>query len=302
MEPPKARKAVAFFRQTDVVHIVTSNNAKWRIHLKDTMDNCTVLTNFSSCSTVDFGNNTTVTVDWSWTDCSGGPGGALSSIYFQVIIYLMYSAIFFVALTGNGLVCYVVHSSPRMRTVTNIFIVNLAVGDILMALLCVPFTFVSTLLLQYWPFGAPLCHTVSFSQAVSVLVSAYTLVAISVDRYMAIMWPLRPRMDKRQAKIVILIVWFIALATALPIPLVTRLEEPSPWHSVCQRSVCNEHWESNEARVYYGVVLLVLQYAVPLTVLVFTYASIAVVVWGKRPPGEAENARDLRIARSKRKV
>lgn len=81
--------------------------------------------------------------------------------------------------------------------VTNYFICNLAVGDILMSLFCVPFSFFPTLLLQYWPFGSLLCHLVNYSQAISVLVSAYTLVAISIDRYIAILWPLRPRITKR---------------------------------------------------------------------------------------------------------
>lgn len=121
----------------------------------------------------------------------------LSSTYFQTTVYIMYMSIFVLALFGNGIVCYIVQSSPRMRTVTNYFIANLAVGDILMSLFCVPFSFVSILLLHYWPFGTVLCHLVNYSQAVSVLVSAYTLVAISVDRYIAIMWPLRPRISKR---------------------------------------------------------------------------------------------------------
>lgn len=47
---------------------------------------------------------------------------------------------------------------------------------------------------------------------------------------------------------------------------------------------------------------MVLQYVVPLLVLVFTYTRIAIVVWGKQTPGEAENSRDQRMARSKRKV
>ena len=47
---------------------------------------------------------------------------------------------------------------------------------------------------------------------------------------------------------------------------------------------------------------MVLQYVVPLLVLVYTYTRIAVVVWGKQIPGEAENIRDQRMARSKRKV
>lgn len=121
----------------------------------------------------------------------------LSSTYFQTSVYIMYISIFVVALFGNGIVCYIVQSSPRMRTVTNYFIANLAVGDIFMSLFCVPFSFVSILLLHYWPFGSVLCHLVNYSQAVSVLVSAYTLVAISVDRYIAIMWPLRPRITKK---------------------------------------------------------------------------------------------------------
>jgi neuropeptide Y receptor len=50
------------------------------------------------------------------------------------------------------------------------------------------------------------------------------------------------------------------------------------------------------------MMLMVLQYVVPLLVLVFTYTRIAVVVWGKQTPGEAENSRDQRMARSKRKV
>lgn len=52
----------------------------------------------------------------------------------------------------------------------------------------------------------------------------------------------------------------------------------------------------------YSTLLMVLQYIIPLKVLVFTYTSIATVIWCHRIPGEAENARDKRMARSKRKV
>ncbi|XP_066996193.2 RYamide receptor-like [Anabrus simplex] len=179
------------------------------------------------------------------------PVGALASPYFQAAVYVLYCTVFIVALCGNGLVCYIVQSSPLMWTVTNYFIVNLAVGDIMLTIFCVPFSFVSTLLLQHWPFGTAMCHTVSYSQAVSVLVSAYTLVAISVDRYMAIMWPLRPRMGKKHAKWIIAGVWIVALATAAPIPIVSKLVQPSLWHSKCNKFVCHEEWGSPTYRNYY---------------------------------------------------
>ncbi|XP_012282981.1 RYamide receptor [Orussus abietinus] len=248
-------------------------------------------------------------IQWSWNlsqdvTCDEFPAGSsvLSSLWFQATIYFLYSTIFVIALVGNGLVCYVVYSSPRMKTVTNYFIVNLAVGDIFMALFCVPTSFISTLILQYWPFGSELCPIVNYSQAVSVLLSAYTLVAISIDRYAAIMWPLRPRMSKRQAKLLILSVWMVALIVSFPIAVVSRLFQPTDGYRRCDRYVCHEDWPSLQHRYYYSIALLVVQYLVPLMVLMFTYTSIAVMVWGKRPPGEAENTRDQRMARSKRKM
>lgn len=70
----------------------------------------------------------------------------------------------------------------------------------------------------------------------------------------------------------------------------------------CCRYICHEEWPSNIQNYYYTLALLTLQFLVPLTVLIFTYTRIACAVWGKRPPGEAENSRDQRMARSKRKV
>lgn len=105
--------------------------------------------------------------NWSNISCEelfSNSKTVLSVTWFQMTIYFLYTTVFVVALVGNGLVCYVVVSSPRMKTVTNYFIVNLAVGDILMDLFCVPTTFFSTLVLQYWPFGSKLCPGVNYSQ------------------------------------------------------------------------------------------------------------------------------------------
>lgn len=161
-------------------------------------------------------------------------GSFLSTPTFQYFIFFMYGTIFIVALIGNGLVCYVVQCSPQMKTVTNYFIMNLAIGDILMTIFCVPFSFVSMLVLRYWPFGIFMCKIVNYSQAVSVLVSAYTLLAISIDRYMAIIRPLRPRLGKTMAKIIVAGVWGGALSTAGPIAIVSQIQRPTEWHQYCK--------------------------------------------------------------------
>lgn len=66
--------------------------------------------------------------------------------------------------------------------------------------------------------------------------------------------------------------------------------------------ICKEEWPSKEQESYYTTTLLITQFVIPLLVLIYTYTRIAIVVWGKRPPGEAENSRDQRMAKSKRKV
>ncbi|XP_074597565.1 RYamide receptor-like [Brevipalpus obovatus] len=213
----------------------------------------------------------------------------------------LYSSICLLAICGNGMVCYIVLSNRRMRTVTNFFIVNLAIGDILMASLCIPFTFVSNNLLGYWPFGALMCNIVAFSQGVSVFVSAYTLVAISIDRYIAVIYPLRPKMTKLQAEQIIFCIWLVGLLTPLPTALMSKLSHITAENVT--RTLCNEQWADMEQYRYaYSIMLTILQYFFPLIVLVVTYTRIAMVVWGKTTPGEAEDARDRRLAASKRKM
>lgn len=153
----------------------------------------------------------------------------------EVIFYTIYSLIFVVSIVGNGTVCYIVISSSRMRNVTNYFIMNLAIADILMTIFCVPVTAVQYLQ-NYWPFGAFTCPLVNHLQVLTVFVSAYTMLVISVDRYLAIMWPLKPRMSKRVATTVILSIWFFSAVIGLPIAIVSVLEKPdSDWHTQCEK-------------------------------------------------------------------
>ncbi|XP_044756803.1 RYamide receptor isoform X2 [Coccinella septempunctata] len=222
---------------------------------------------------------------------------------FKTVVYTMYAIIFVVALVGNLFVCYVVLASPRMRTVTNYFILNLSIGDVLITILCVPFTCIS-MMNQYWPFGSFLCPVISYVQAISVFISAYTLVAISIDKYMVIMWPLRPRISKKAATWAIMAIWIFAGLTVWPTAAFTELVQPSEHFVRCDKYVCQENYK--EVGVEYGKlyssVLMVLQYVIPFTVLLISYTSIAVIIWCHRIPGEAENSRDRRIARSKRKM
>lgn len=157
----------------------------------------------------------------------------IDSTFRNLIYIILYCTVSIAAIGGNTIVIYLVIKFRKMRSVTDMFILNLAFGDLLMAILCIPFTFTANLLFHAWPFGSLMCRLVSYSQAVCVFTSAYTLVAISIDRYIAIIYPLRPRMTKRHCKLLIFLVWSVALMTPLPTALLSRL--------VLQTEVVEQH-------------------------------------------------------------
>ncbi|KAA0186016.1 hypothetical protein HAZT_HAZT011688 [Hyalella azteca] len=81
------------------------------------------------------------------------------------LLCFLFSLIFFFGLAGNWLVLWAVITGGRaLSSVMHLFIVNLAVGDLLMVVLCVPATTVSVFVLHYWPFGAVLCVGFSYLQ------------------------------------------------------------------------------------------------------------------------------------------
>ncbi|TPP57783.1 Neuropeptide receptor A5 [Fasciola gigantica] len=92
---------------------------------------------------------------------------------YEWSLVVFYVIVFTIGLVGNALVVCVVLFNPFMRTVTNVFLVNLAVADFLVILLCMPPTLVEDIR-QTWYFGAELCKLAKFMQ-----VSQSTIVVVS---------------------------------------------------------------------------------------------------------------------------
>jgi len=76
----------------------------------------------------------------------------MSSTWLRVLFVSLYCVVFALGVSGNSLVVYVIWREKSLQTTTNVFIANLAVSDIVMCLLAVPFTPISGLLSD-WVFG-----------------------------------------------------------------------------------------------------------------------------------------------------
>ncbi|XP_066468008.1 somatostatin receptor type 1 [Tiliqua scincoides] len=121
----------------------------------------------------------------------------------------------------------------KMRTATNLYLLNLAVADELL-LLSVPFLGAATLL-RHWPFGAPLCRLLLSVDGANMFTSVYCLTVLSADRYVAVVHPLRAARYRRPsvARAVNAAVWALALLTVLPIALFARAERNSDGTVAC---------------------------------------------------------------------
>ena len=78
--------------------------------------------------------------------------------------------------------------SLQMRSTTNMLILNLAVADLLFIVLCVPST-ATDYVFNSWPFGQVWCKTVQYLIYATSYVSIYTLILMSIDRFMAVVFP-----------------------------------------------------------------------------------------------------------------
>lgn len=99
----------------------------------------------------------------------------------QTIFIFAFIIIVLVSACGNLIVIWIVLAHKRMRTVTNYFIVNLAVADFLISILNMPWTFFF-LLYQDWWLGAVFCRFCLFISPCSISASVLTFMAIAIDR------------------------------------------------------------------------------------------------------------------------
>ncbi|MEQ2185682.1 hypothetical protein GOODEAATRI_020808, partial [Goodea atripinnis] len=132
--------------------------------------------------------------------------------------------VFLVGLTGNTLAIYVVLRYAKMKTVTNIYILNLAVADELY-IIGLPFLTTQNVL-SYWPFGSFLCRVVMTADSMNQFTSIFCLTVMSMDRYLAVVHPIRSTKWRhpRVAKVVSAAVWGVSFIVVLPVVIFSDVQ------------------------------------------------------------------------------
>ncbi|XP_057326628.1 RYamide receptor isoform X2 [Microplitis mediator] len=219
------------------------------------------------------------------------------------LLSICYGSISVLAVVGNSLVMWIIATSRRMQSVTNCFIANLALADIVIGLFVIPFQFQAALL-QRWNLPYFMCAFCPFVQILCVNVSVFTLTAIAIDRHRAILKPLSARPSKLRAKMIIAGIWVISGLLAAPMAAALRVIL-IPEHIAGRlhyRPFCQNENLSENSMLTYRALLGFLQYLTPLSIISCVYTRMALRLWGSKAPGNAQDSRDANLMKNKKKV
>ncbi|MBN3301979.1 DRD5 protein, partial [Amia calva] len=211
---------------------------------------------------------------WNTTESEATSDGR-KDLIVRTVTGCLLSLLILWTLLGNILVCSAVLKFRHLRTkVTNIFIVSLAVSDLFVAVLVMPWKAVAEVA-GYWPFGSFCNIWVAFDIMCSTA-SILNLCVISVDRYWAISSPFRyeRKMTQRVAFVMISVTWTLSvLISFIPVQL--------NWHKATDESDSanatlgekTENCDSSLNRTY-AISSSLISFYIPVAIMIVTYTRI----------------------------
>ncbi|XP_012225818.1 RYamide receptor-like [Linepithema humile] len=255
--------------------------------------------------------------------------------YFLIVLYVPVMAI---AVIANILVIAVVFKYHYMRSVTNYFVVNLSVADLLVTMICMPVA-ISHAISMAWKYSEFMCKLASYLQGVAVAASVFTITAMSIDRYLAIRSPITFRriFNRKSTLLVILVLWLVALAIFAPVFAAMTVHSPTvglnitfdgSWtdegdgtqddypHDIPRRQlppdvyICSEDFEPlGISAGLFGSVCFVLVYAIPGLLVILAYSMMGRTLCSRKPPfdcesteGSASSQQSYRLVRERKRV
>lgn len=226
----------------------------------------------------------------------------MTSATAKIAVILAYALFFLVSVAGNGSIGLIVYKIKTMRKPINFFIVNMAMSDLLF-MISVGIEIVLAFKPNLWIFlgrsGDTVCKIKDLLPSVSVAVSIQSLVLISLERFEAVVFPLRsPIINLRRCLIFIIATWIVALAKTLPKCLALTLSEyPGKF-------TCELHWNQvfgeSSSHANYLLATCVLLFYFPVVLISVLYSIILRKLQSQNTPGENSlQAQKERIKRNK---
>ncbi|XP_073507397.1 D(1A) dopamine receptor [Phyllobates terribilis] len=196
---------------------------------------------------------------------------------FRILMGCLLSVLILSTLLGNTLVCAAVIRFRHLRSkVTNFFVISLAVSDLLVAMLVMPWKAVAEIA-GFWPFGSFCNIWVAFDIMCSTA-SILNLCVISVDRYWAISSPFRyeRKMTPKVAFIMISVAWTLSvLISFIPVQLNWHRAKTTSFFdlNITIQGSTMDNCDSSLNRTY-AISSSLISFYIPVAIMIVTYTRI----------------------------
>ncbi|CAH8293214.1 unnamed protein product [Schistosoma turkestanicum] len=215
-------------------------------------------------------------------------------LWVKLILAIIYGLLAFMGITSNLIVTYILIFMRRraLTSITNIFVLVLAISDILLCSFNMPlqayYDLKETIILK----NEILCKFIFACFCLPMHISCLTILLIACDRYQIIIYPLRPRMSVKLALILIGITIIISIINAIPIALFNIVSnaihtpigelqiiierQPYMYQFVPgnMHSYCVENWPNPESRLLYSIIVFFIHFFIPLILTAGLYGHI----------------------------
>lgn len=197
--------------------------------------------------------------------------------WFRIFIYIIFIITFLVGTAANILLLYTIYSRKGKRRTIHVFTANLSVSDLMVLVLYLPMELYRIHAQMSWQLGRVPCKLFYGMNAATINANIMTLIAITRDRYVAIMNPLAAHSRASSSvKKWLVVIWIFS--TSLASPLLIVVDEKD--------GVCYEVWPTLAMEQTYWIILFSLHLILPIAYFTFAYSVIVYRMRSQQLPAE----------------
>ncbi|XP_022247765.1 type-1B angiotensin II receptor-like [Limulus polyphemus] len=203
----------------------------------------------------------------------------MTNSYFPFIM-TTYIITFIIGVTGNIVVIAVMTCDNSSRNVTSIFLVSLAVADLLLLVIYVPLDVAHYFVIQ-WDKDGTICKTAAYAETVSAFASVFNLMAVTLERFVVIVFPIKSRSlcTMGNCKQLVVVVWIVSLLLSLPVIASKSTEETTMTNYEITITLfsCKEQkdWRGLAVAIYRLVIL----FSLPSVLMIICYTWVIIELW-----------------------
>lgn len=221
--------------------------------------------------------------------------------FIFTLVPIVYGCNFIIGMVGNSMVVAVIYCYMKLKTVANIFVLNLAVSD-LTFLITLPMWATFTATGYHWPFGGFLCKASAGLVIFNLYTSIFFLTALSIDRYLAIVHPVRSRRFRTvtYAHITCVVIWLFAFGLSVPSALTRDVHNISNSNTtVCGilHSAIENQMRLKDLLLAISLMKSLLGFLIPFLIIITCYCLIGRALLGMRHIQKSSRSRDDEVLR-----